>query len=162
MTDLSGLLQRVESFSLDEKDAVLPFTSRLAREQGWSHAYAARVVMEYKRFMLLAVAAGHAVTPSEAVDQVWHLHLLYTRGYWQEFCGNVLGCEVHHGPTMGGSDETEKFTHWYEMTCQSYARIFAEPPPADIWPSPAERFRSLPRMRWVDLSKSWVIPRWFL
>jgi hypothetical protein len=33
----------------------------------------------------------HIVTPSEQVDQVWHLHLTYTRSYWDEFCPNVLG-----------------------------------------------------------------------
>ena len=68
---------------MDEPGAALPFTSRLAREQGWSHAFAARAIREYKRFLILAMEAGHPVTPSEAVDQVWHLHLVYTVSYWK-------------------------------------------------------------------------------
>ncbi|MEK6230809.1 MAG: hypothetical protein N2A42_03075 [Luteolibacter sp.] len=35
---------------------------------------------EYKRFVALAMLAGHPVTPSEEVDQAWHLHLVYTPG----------------------------------------------------------------------------------
>lgn len=42
------LRERVEAFELDEPGAALPFSSRLAREQGWSHAFAGRVIREYK------------------------------------------------------------------------------------------------------------------
>lgn len=161
MTDLVALLERVRSFSLDEKGSALPFTSRLAREQGWTHAFSARVADEYKRFMVLAVASGHAVTPSESIDQAWHLHLLYTRSYWQKFCGEVLRCDIHHDPTTGGGEESEKFSQWYEQTLLSYAKIFGESPPSDIWPPPALRFRKAGRKRWIDLSKFWLIPRWF-
>ncbi|MEZ6192343.1 MAG: hypothetical protein R3C45_13785 [Phycisphaerales bacterium] len=49
------------------------------------------MVNEYRRFCYLAIAAGHTVTPSDEVDQAWHLHLLYTRDYWEDFCPNVLG-----------------------------------------------------------------------
>ena len=96
------LWQRIEAFSPDDPTARLTFTRRLARENGWSLGYAVRVVDQYKRFMFLTVAAGHAVTPSEDVDQAWHLHLAYTRSYWNDFCGEVLRCPVHHGPTRGG------------------------------------------------------------
>jgi hypothetical protein len=75
------LWNRLEAYELDEPGAALPFTSRLAREQGWTHAEAARAIGEYKRFLFLAAVAGHPVSPSEPVDHVWHLHLLYTRSY---------------------------------------------------------------------------------
>jgi hypothetical protein len=76
---LISLLEKIEAFPLDEPGAALPFTSRLAREQAWSHAFAGRVTHEYLRFIYLAMAAGHPVTPSEQVDQAWHLHLIDTR-----------------------------------------------------------------------------------
>jgi len=44
--------------------AALTFEARLAREQGWSSARAARVVEEYRRFLYLAATNGrprHAV-----------------------------------------------------------------------------------------------------
>ncbi len=91
------LLDAIMAFELDDPGAQLPFTARLAREQGWTHVFAGRVVTEYKRFVVLAMLAGHPVTPSEEVDQAWHLHLVYTRSYWQGLCRDVLGRELHHG-----------------------------------------------------------------
>src|SRR5947199_354356 len=77
---------------------------------------AARAIEEYRRFAFLAVAAGHPVSPSDAVDQVWHLHLLYTRSYWVQFCGEVLGKPLHHEPSTGGGGEAAKFDAWYGQT----------------------------------------------
>jgi hypothetical protein len=153
------LRQRIEGFVLDEPGVTLPFTSRLAREQGWSHVFAARVVREYKRFLCLACEAGHPVTPSEEVDQAWHLHLVYTQSYWKDLCEDVLGRELHHGPTRGGAAEGEKFVDWYGKTLESYGRLFGEAPPTDIWPSPAQRFGGPSTARWVDPAKFWIVPK---
>ncbi len=114
------LLRRIEAFEIDEGRPALSFQSRLARENGWTENYAARVNFEYKRFVYLAMAAGHAVTPSDQVDQAWHLHLTYSRSYWDRLCGEVLGKPLHHGPTRGGEDEDDKFNDWYEQTKASY------------------------------------------
>ncbi|MFM8953133.1 MAG: glycine-rich domain-containing protein, partial [Planctomycetaceae bacterium] len=94
----------ISAHPLDDPRAPLTFTARLARENGWSIARAVRVVEEYRRFVLLAVTVGEPMTPSEDVDQVWHLHLVYTRDYWNAFCDGVLGVPLHHGPTRGGGD----------------------------------------------------------
>ncbi len=159
MPEHSTLRERLEVFLLDEPGVTLPFSSRLVREQHWSHAFAARAVREYKRFVLLAVEAGHPVTPSEVVDQVWHLHLVYTRSYWQGLCGGVLGQELHHGPTQGGTAEQAKFMDWYARTLESYRRIFGEEPPPEIWPGATARFAHAGAGRWVDASRFWIIPR---
>jgi len=155
----STLRERIEAFPLDEPGAALPFSIRLVREQGWSHAFAAGAVREYKRFVLLAVEAGHPVTPSEVVDQVWHLHLIYTRSYWQGLCAGVLGQDLHHGPTQGGMAEQEKFVDWYTRTLESYRRVFGEEAPLEIWPEAAARFAHATSGRWVDASRFWIIPR---
>ncbi|MEY4582777.1 MAG: hypothetical protein RL701_7480, partial [Pseudomonadota bacterium] len=107
---------RLARYSLDQPDADFQFSQRLARENRWSARFTTRCVEEYKRFALLAVCAHHPVTPSDAVDQVWHLHLTYTTSYWLEFCPHVLGVPLHHGPTRGGSQERRKFFAWYEET----------------------------------------------
>ena len=93
------LYQRIQAFSLDNPDSDLSFSKRLARDNGWSAEYTQRVIAEYKKFAFLAVVAGHPVTPSDQVDQAWHLHLIYTHSYWGEFCPNVLQTPLHHGPT---------------------------------------------------------------
>jgi hypothetical protein len=134
-----ALLQRLTAFSFDEGTPALPFEARLARENGWTPGYARRAIEEYRRFMFLAAIAGHPVTPSDQVDQVWHLHLLYTRSYWDRFCKDVLQRRIDHHPTMGGREEGTKFLRWYDDTLASYRRHFGEPP-ADIWSSAAVRF----------------------
>ena len=98
------------------------------------------MIGEYKRFCFLAVTAGHEVTPSDAVDQAWHLHLTYSRDYWERFCPEVLGMPLHHGPTAGGSAEQERYFEQYAQTLKSYEAAFGKVPPADIWPAAAQRF----------------------
>lgn len=156
------LWDRIMAFSIDEGDEQLTFGKRLARENGWSHAFADRVVDEYKRFMFLAIVAGHPVTPSDEVDQAWHLHLTYTRSYWDSFCGNVLGQPIHHGPTKGGRDEGRKFRDWYQRTRESYKSFFGEQPPSDIWPGPKVRFGHAPYFQRVNTRMNWVVrkPKW--
>jgi len=153
------LITAILAFELDEPQAALPFTSRLAREQGWTHAFAAQVIDEYKHFVALMVLAGHPVTPSEEVDQVWHLHLLYTQSYWHDLCCDLLGQDLHHGPTKGGTHESDKFHDWYSKTLQSYQRIFQKEPSPEIWPSPHQRFTHSGSRRWINCSKFWLLPR---
>ena len=92
-----------ESADWDEGDLAggLSFSQRLARENGWSLADARRRIDEYRRFLYLAARAGHCVTPSDSIDQVWHQHLVYTENYWVDLCGEVLPAPLHHGPTRG-------------------------------------------------------------
>lgn len=151
--------ERIRAFSLDDGHSALPFSARLARENGWSLDYAGRVIDEYKKFMFLAVAAGHPVTPSEQIDQAWHLHLVYTDSYWRVFCGQVLGKPVHHGPTMGGASELEKYRDWYQRTKASYQRRFKQTPPGDIWPGADIRFGDDLHFRRVNIRHCWVIPK---
>lgn len=153
------LLVRIMAFELDAPGAFLSFTGRLAREQGWTHAFSGRVIEEYKRFIALAIFAGHPVTPSEEVDQVWHLHLVYTRSYWLDLCRDLLNFDLHHGPTQGGQTEGAKFHDWYSKTLASYEKIFDQRPPPDIWPPPKDRFVHAGSGRWIDRSKFWVFPK---
>jgi uncharacterized protein (TIGR04222 family) len=153
------LLRRLEQFQLDLPDVSFPFSRKLARENGWSADYTQRAIAEYKRFAFLACAAGHPVSPSEDVDQVWHLHLTYTESYWTVFCPQVLQRRLHHQPTRGGATESEKFDHWYARTLASYAEFFGENPPADIWPDPDSRRRAKHEFVRVDRCRHWVIPR---
>jgi hypothetical protein len=130
---------RLLALDLDAADAALPFSARLARDNGWPQDFATRATEEYRKFCFLAVHAGHPVTPSDEVDQVWHLHLLYSQHYWDALCRDALGMPLHHGPTAGGAAEGRKYRSWYERTLESYRRFFGEPP-NDLWPTSSERF----------------------
>ena len=153
------LYKRIQAYSLDQPDSQLPFSKRLAKDNGWSFGYAQRVIEEYKKFAFLAVAAGHPVTPSDQVDQVWHLHLSYTRSYWQDFCPNVLQTPLHHNPTSGGPSEQLKHVCLYRRTLEGYNQMFGQIPPGDIWPDPKHRFgRDLHCVR-VNTKATWLVPK---
>lgn len=138
--EFAALYDRIRSFPLDEPDSELKFSRRLARENGWSQDYADRVVLEYRKFAFLAVAAGHPVTPSDAVDQAWHLHLTHTRSYWDRFCKEALGRPLHHEPTRGGTKERAKFAAQYDQTLKTYQELLGHAAPSDIWPEARIRF----------------------
>ncbi len=157
--ETNSLWSKIEAFSFDEPGATLTFAARLARENGWRLGFAQRVIDQYRRFLLLSMVAGHAVSPSEAVDQAWHLHLTYTKSYWEKLCGEVLPRPLHHCPTTGRREESEKFDDWYSQTLASYRQTFGHAPPADIWPSVGEQMESVVDSRWVNLGEYFLIPR---
>lgn len=151
------LYQRICHFKLDPEGAIFPFSRKLAWEYQWSPAYAYRAIQEYKKFVFLAAIANHIVSPSTAVDRVWHFHLLYTHSYWDEFCGQVLHKPLHHSPSLGGRLEGLKYRHHYCQTLQIYERYFGTPPP-DIWHDPKLRSEKI-SYQWVDRERYWVIPK---
>lgn len=152
------LYQRLQEFSLDEKNVSFSFSQRLARENNWTFEYTQRVIDEYKKFAVIAVFAGHPVTPSDQVDQVWHLHLTYTQSYWDDFCG-ILGIELDHGPTRGGDKEYHKFNNWYLNTVDTYKQFFDETPPIDIWPASHIRFDKEANFQRVDTQRNWILAK---
>ena len=154
------LWDKIKKFELDDPEISLSFTDRLARENGWTIEYATRTISEYKKFIFLLTLANHPLTPSDQVDQVWHLHLLYTQSYWEDFCKNTIKRNIHHGPTKGGDHEKEKFTNWYEKTKELYLDVFKSEVPKDIWPSNEIRFSEINFQR-VNLKTNWIIKKPF-
>ncbi|MES2208547.1 MAG: TIGR04222 domain-containing membrane protein [Pseudomonadota bacterium] len=160
----SELYARIQAFFFDNLNAQLPFSHRLAQENNWSQAYANAVIEEYKKFVFLAIVANHPVTPSDQIDQAWHLHLTYTDSYWNDFCPNILGKPLHHGPTQGGVEEYQKFKKLYQCTLNSYHHFFGIEPPKDIWPEMHRRFNKKNHYMRLNKKNHWVIkkPDWNL
>ena len=154
------LWDKIKKFELDDPEISLSFTDRLARENGWTIEYATRTISEYKKFIFLLTLANHPLTPSDQVDQVWHLHLLYTQSYWEDFCKNTIKKNIHHGPTKGGDHEKEKFKNWDEKTKELYLDVFKSEVPKDIWPSNEIRFSEINFQR-VNLERNWIIKKPF-
>jgi hypothetical protein len=154
------LWDKIKEFELDDPNSSMTFTDRLAKENGWTHEFSVRAILEYKRFLFLICVSGQPLTPSDEVDQVWHLHLLYTHSYWDELCGSILKKKIHHGPTKGGHSENQKFTNWYIKTLELYKRNFKQDPPVDIWPSNEVRFRNVNFQR-VNMESNWIIKKPF-
>lgn len=147
---------KLQSFEIDDPNSDFTFTMRLARENGWSIDYAKRVVNEYKKFLYLSATENTPLTPSDEVDQAWHLHMLYTQSYWNDLCKDILGKNFHHGPTKGGGIERTKYNNLYEKTLSLYEEHFGEDAPSDIWPSTEARFANIVFRR-VNMNDNIVI-----
>lgn len=128
--------QRIAAFKLDDEQAARPFSKKLAEEQKWTEDFTQRVIAEYKKFAFLCVTLPNGASPSPKVDEAWHLHLTYTDSYWNQFCPNILGTQLHHHPSKGGSGETQKHEDWYRQTLIGYIETFGHIPPNDIWIMP--------------------------
>lgn len=134
------LWSKIFTFQLDINDAQYSFTQRLAFENGWSIKYTQRVIDEYKKFLYLSLATGKPLTPSDEVDQAWHLHLIYSRSYWHDLFRDTLDHKgLHHGPTKGGQQENLRYNEQYNNTLDIYREAFG-PEPQDIWPPANIRF----------------------
>lgn len=128
------------------------FSERLARENGWSQSDSERVIIEYKMFACLIVLTDDQLTPSDSIDQAWHLHLTYTRNYWIKW-SELLGKSIHHSPTSGGETEAEEFLTSYQRTLTEYQNAFRIRPPVDIWPPVHKRFSQNTQFVRLDTSK---------
>lgn len=128
-----SLWNRIQGFSLDASDAGFPFSKKLAKEENWSMDFTRKAIEEYKKFIYLCCILPKGASPSEIVDKVWHMHLIYTQNYWEDFCPNVLKKSLHHHPSKGGFNEKIKHQHWFTTTLKSYKEIFQSEAPKDIW-----------------------------
>jgi hypothetical protein len=154
-----ALYERIQQFSFDDIDVRFPFSRKLAKENNWTDEYTQRVIDEYKKFVFLAVVTDHIVTPSEQVDQVWHLHLIYTRSYWEDFCPNILQKPLHHSPTKGGQEEEYKYRNFYNQTLASYEHFFQQQPPSDIWSNSHTRFNRDTQNVRINIQENWIIAK---
>ncbi|MGN8072662.1 glycine-rich domain-containing protein [Mucilaginibacter sp. 22184] len=154
----SQLWQKIQNFQLDNPQSAFKFSDRLARENGWNLQYTLRVIEEYKKFIFLCCISQNGVTPSDAVDQAWHLHLTFTHSYWIDLCRDTLQTQVHHNPTKGGDTENTKYDGYYTDTKQLYKQTFDGNPPADIWPANQQRFSDINFQR-VNISRYWLLKK---
>lgn len=144
-------LDTIWQLRFDKDDTSFTFVKRLAFENAWSVFYAERVVEEYRRFLFLVHKSQVTLSPSDAVDQAWHLHMIYSRSYWDDLCGQILKKPLHHDPIDGGGKDRDTFIQQYEQTLSIYRDTFKEEAPADIWPNSSVRFADSPHFQRVDM-----------
>lgn len=90
-------------------------------EAGWPAERTRQVVEEYRRFLFLAMRAGHSIAPPPDIARVWELHLAHAPNYW-----DVLGDFISERPVVATSGSGAE-------TTASYRAIFGEDPPPEIW-----------------------------
>ena len=101
-------------FDFDDPEGEYVFSTRLASENFWTKNFTEIAILEYKKFMYLAATSSSMVSPSEIIDKVWHLHLVYTESY-NDFC-KLLGKQIKHIPSTHNKKEISKFLDKYKGT----------------------------------------------
>ena len=144
----SGLWQAIRNVPLP--DVVTPkdwfrssktetFQERLSSEHDLTEESARRLVEEYRRFLYLKAIDGGSLTPSERVDQAWHLHMETAGEGWAQFCDDVLKFRIDHRTGLSRKEAMAS----YSRLLQLYRREFNQEPPGDIWPGERERMRNV-------------------
>lgn len=110
------------------------FWQKLTEENSWSLAFSKKAFDEYKKFIYLAKKYGCKVVPSKTIDKVWHLHMTFTKSYWNELCQEVIQMEFHHVPSSQGKDAEFSDNECYEKTKELYEKEFGFAPPSLYWP----------------------------
>ncbi len=108
------------------------FARKLQQKTGWDELFCKGAIDEYKRFIYLTSISTSPLTPSNIVDEVWHLHLNFTRCYWDGLCASVLGYRLHHDPAIpeAQSAMNDQYLHTHHM----YRKHFNEVPNPQFWP----------------------------
>ena len=92
------------------------------------------LITEYLKFMQIKIAEkdtdGKKAAPSNAIDEMWHAHILSTKEYFA-FCARYNGAEyLHHDPSL--TDVPAR----YLLTMQRYRELFgSDPLDKAIWPT---------------------------
>ena len=115
------------------------FVQNLMKEQLIGFNTANRWLLEYRKYLVLAYFIDKMISPSEQVDQVWHLHMTYTQHYRATY-QTLIERDFKHAPSSGGSSEGKKFEDIYLETLKFYKAMFLICPPDDVWETPQQRF----------------------
>ncbi len=121
----------------------LPFNVEyLQYKLKWEKSFGLLAMREYYKFLILAKISKVEITPSEAIDEVWHLHILHTKNYaeFNDKCGGFL----HHFP--GLPTQKVRWNRQYELTLELYREVFLEEPPQSVWPGQPKKETRAPIM----------------
>ena len=144
---LDPLWLKLNLMNADGLQAFAPLMEMMQKQMGQNAEMAQRVIEEYRKFLFLAMRAGHQVIPPGPVNDAWMLHLQNAQNYWEN-----LGAMITERPAAQGVDAKQfaSMADAWKMTLESYEKIFGAKPPMDIWGSgPA------PDNPWMQAMASW-------
>lgn len=110
--------------------AFAPLMQIMEKQMGSNAETERRVIEEYRKFLFLAMRAGHQVIPPGPVNDVWMAHLQNAQNYWEN-----LGQMITERPAAQGVDAKgfASMADAWTATLKSYETIFGTKPPMDIW-----------------------------
>ena len=125
--DVSDLLQGIIGYiKFLEKSAMKNFD--LSKEE------ATELLQELGKFYVLKIIEKdydhNKLSPSEEVDELWHLHLLFPKKYYQ-FCARFARNWIDHSPDAKYDGNHDRR---YSNTIKKYRSTFNADPPYSMWP----------------------------
>ena len=127
---LDPLWLKLNMMNAEGLQAFAPVMKMMEQQMGSSAEMANRVIEEYRKFLFLAMRAGHQVIPPGPINDVWMTHLQTAQNFWEN-----LGQMITERPVAGGMDAKAMggMGDAWAATLKSYEVIFGTKPPMDIW-----------------------------
>ncbi len=99
--------------------------------QGFNAEQVEAMEVEYKRFLCLSIVFPTKAFPiSNAVDEMWHAHILFTNEYHE--ASEIVGRDyIHHLPTLSEGERAELEPQYFEDTLGCYQQLFGDP--SEVW-----------------------------
>ena len=127
---LDPLWLKLNLMNADGLQAFAPLMEMMQKQMGQNSEMAQRVIEEYRKFLFLAMRAGHQVIPPGPVNDVWMMHLQNAQNYWEN-----LGQMIGERPMAQGIDAKNFAIDGRRL--EGDARILREDlrqeAPMDIW-----------------------------
>ena len=95
----------------------------------WDDEDAAFAINQYRQYLYLIRKYDTNISPTLAIDAVWHNHILDTRKYVQD-CQAIFGHYLHHFPYFGSRDEEDR--KHLEMAFENTKMLFKKEFNVDI------------------------------
>uniref|UniRef100_UPI003F494439 glycine-rich domain-containing protein n=1 Tax=Cupriavidus necator TaxID=106590 RepID=UPI003F494439 len=94
----------------------------------WTLENAAMAADRYERFLLLVAARpGQPYAPTRDIDEMWHLHMLSPKAYYDD-CVRVFGEVLDHDGGFGKEAEEEVvLKEVFETTAKLWQEHYGEP-----------------------------------
>jgi hypothetical protein len=137
---VAELRARIEAFPLPDGTVeerrfgrtsaqVVPFDELLQDRLRIASTDADKLVREYRRFLTLKALTGEDLTPSDIIDQVWHIHMEFPEAY-AAFCRKAAGRDITHKTGLPKKETRRLYAHTRDL----YRQVFGERPPFSVWP----------------------------
>lgn len=105
----------------------------LVNRKGMDPSYAAELATEYLRFIgILAENRERDLPVSEAVDEMWHTHILFTEDY-RRMGDEVYGGYINHHPVLTETERVALIPRYLEGTLANYQRLYGTVPDEKWW-----------------------------
>lgn len=94
----------------------------------WADARRKLALTRYLRFLeLVAESPQRPIAPTREIDEMWHLHMLSPRAYFED-CQRLFGQLLDHDGGFGkGEDELPELLRVFDDTARRWQARFGEP-----------------------------------